>query len=223
MIFIRFMFNITGVAMALAAGFLADIFEAVLFKFHPDLLESYGRLPGMVAYGVFMIVLDISYRLTLGKRSKGFEGLENTNGLLLFRHCGGHFSYMPVWIVGVLTIVGTLHKTFGSNPDVSARQSNPYAQASVSQKSSYPAAFAYSPEPSYRSLKLGMISVGSNRIATVNGQPFAQGESHLLTIDSTKRVVRCTEIREQSVVLSISGDSQARELKIGEPLVLNRR
>jgi hypothetical protein len=107
---------------------------------------------------------------------------------------------------------------------VSARQSNPYAKASGSQKSSYPAGFAYSPEPSYQSLKLGMISgMGSNRIATINGQPFAQGESHALTIDSTKRVVRCTEIRDQSVVLTISGDSQPHELKIGEPLALNQR
>jgi hypothetical protein len=105
--------------------------------------------------------------------------------------------------------------------NVAARQSNPYAKASGSQKSSYP---AYSPEASYQSLKLGMISgVGSNRIATINGQPFAEGESHALTIDSTKRVVRCTEIRQQSVVLTISGDSQLRELKIGEPLLLNGR
>jgi hypothetical protein len=75
-----------------------------------------------------------------------------------------------------------------------------------------------------QSLKLGMISgVGSNRIATINGQPFAEGESHALTIDSTKRVVRCAEIRDQSVVLSISGDSQPREFKIGEPLLLNGR
>jgi hypothetical protein len=223
MIFIRFMFNITGVAMALASAFLAIMFEAALFKFQPDLLESYGKLPGMVAYGVFMIVFDISYRLTLGKRSKGFEGLENTNGLFLHRHCGGHFAYTPVWITGVLTIVGTLYDTFGSNPDVSARQSNPYAQASVSQKSAYPAALAYSPEPTYRSLKLSMISgIGSNRIATINGQPFAEGESHMLTIESTKRTVQCTAIRDQSVILSISGDSQPRELKIGEPLLLKR-
>jgi hypothetical protein len=105
--------------------------------------------------------------------------------------------------------------------NLAARQSSPYAKASGSQKSSCP---AYSSEESYQSLKLGMISgVGSNRIATINGQPFAEGESHTLTIASTKRVVHCTAIREQSVVLSISGDSQPRELKIGEPLPLNQR
>jgi hypothetical protein len=88
--------------------------------------------------------------------------------------------------------------------DVSARQSNPHAKASIAQKSSKPAAF-FAPQPSNRSLNLGMISgVGSNRIATINGQPFAQGESHALTIASTKRVVQCTEIRDQSVVLTIS-------------------
>jgi len=91
--------------------------------------------------------------------------------------------------------------------NVAARQSNPYANASGSQ-----------------SLKLGMISgIGSNRIATINGQPFAEGESHMLTIDSTKRVVRCTALRDQSVVLTISGESQPRELKIGEPPPLNQR
>ena len=210
--------------MWLVAAFFAVIFEGLLFKFRPDLLESYGRLPTMLAYGVVSLVLDLSYRLTLGKRSKGFEGLEHTNGLFLHRHCGGHFYYMPVWLGGALDIVITLHMAFVGDPNISARQSNPYAQTAGSQKSSYSAAFAYSPEPSYRSLKLGMISgIGTNRIATINGQPFAQGESHTLTIDSTKRVVQCTEIRDQSVVLSISGESHPYELKIGEPLLLNWR
>ena len=215
MIFITF--NATGLAICLVAGFFAVMFEAVLFKFKPDVFESYGTLPGMVAGGVFMIVLDIGYRLTLGKRSKVFEGLENSHGPLMHPRCGGQFGFFPVWFNGGIIVVGTLFKIFGGEPDISDRRSNPYAQASVSQNASYP-------EPSYRSLKLGMISgVGSNRIATINGQPFAEGESHALTIDSTKRVVRCTEIREQSVVLAIAGDSQPHELKIGEPLLLNGR
>jgi hypothetical protein len=110
---------------------------------------------------------------------------------------------LTVVIIAVLLAVIRVAPQLARQRHVSARQSNPY-----------------SPESSDQSLKLGMISgVGSNRIATINGQPFAQGESHALTIDSTKRVVRCTEIRDQSVVLSISGDSQPRELKIGEPLV----
>jgi len=97
--------------------------------------------------------------------------------------------------------------------EVAARQSNPYAKASGSQNS----------DASKQTLKLGMISgVGSNRIATINGQPFAEGESHALTIDSNKRVVQCTAIRDQSVLLILSGESRPRELKIGEPLALSR-
>ena len=135
---------------------------------------------------------------------------------------GGQIFFIPVWTLGGLLILINFFEALTSTPNVSARQSNPYAKASASQKSSH--AFAYAPEPSYRSLKLGMISgIGTNRIATINGQPFAQGESHTLTIDSTKRVVQCTEIRDQSVLLTVSGDSQPRELKIGEPLLLNRR
>jgi hypothetical protein len=116
-----------------------------------------------------------------------------------------HALTVVMFIVVFAAIRAVPHLAKARN--VAARQSNPYANASGSQ-----------------SLKLGMISgIGSNRIATINGQPFAEGESHSLTIDSTKRVVRCTAIRDQSVVLSISGDSQARELKIGEPLLLNQR
>jgi hypothetical protein len=69
-----------------------------------------------------------------------------------------------------------------------------------------------------------MISgVGAHRIATINGEPFAAGESHTVTIGSSKLEVRCTEIRERSVVVTVAGDSQPRELKIGEPLMLNGR
>jgi hypothetical protein len=159
-----------------------------------------------------MILLDFWYRATRGE------------GSFLHPRRGGQFFFIPVWVIGGGLVIFNFFLALFSELSVSARHPNPHANASISQKSSSPAAFAYSPEPSYRSLKLGMISgVGSNRIATINGQPFAQGESHMLTIDSTKRAVQCTDIREQSVLLTISGDSQPRELKIGEPLVLNGR
>lgn len=132
-----------------------------------------------------------------------------------FRHA------LTVVMITVLFVAIRVGPTLAREGHVSARQSNPYAKASGSQNSSYQ---AYSSESGYQSLKLGMISgMGSNRIATINGQPFAQGESHALTIDSTKRVVHCTAIRDQSVLLTISGDSQPHELKIGEPLPLNQR
>jgi len=196
-------FNLVGLGIYLAAALLAGLVGALVVKLNPGWVdswfESYGMLPFMVVFGVFTIVLDLLYRMTLGKRSQVFEGLENTNGSLLHPRAGGHFFYIPVWILGGAFIAWSFFVAFGSKPNVSARQSNPYAHAPVSQKSSYASTYSYSPEQSSRSLKLAMISgVGSNRIATINGQPFAQGESHALTIDSTKRVVQCSEIRDQS-------------------------
>jgi hypothetical protein len=199
--------NLLGLGMFTLAGLIAGLFAQWLGKF--DSTKSPFFLVGT---GVLMIVLDLWYRMTRGE------------GSLLHPRRGGQFFFMPVWILGGFVIMFNFFDALVSQPTVSARQSNPYAKASGSQKSSYPAALAFSPEPFYRSLKLGMISgVGSNRIATINGQPFAEGESHPLTIDSTKRVIQCTAIREQSVVLTISGDPQPRELKIGEPLPLSGR
>jgi len=189
------------------AGLIAGLFAQLLGKF-----DSIKSPLFVVAAGVLMIVMDLWYRMTRGE------------GSLLHPRRGGQFFYMPVWILGGFVSMFGLCDGLVSQPAVSARQSSPYAATSGSQKSSYPAAFADSPEPAARSLKLGMISgVGSHRIATINGQPFAEGESHALTIDATKRVVQCTEIHEQSVVVKISGESQPRELKIGEPLALKRQ
>jgi hypothetical protein len=70
---------------------------------------------------------------------------------------------------------------------------------------------------------LGMISgVSPHKIATINGQPFAGGESHKLSVGPDKLTVQCTEIRDESVVVKFSGDSHPHELKIGQPLSLGR-
>jgi hypothetical protein len=197
--------NLLGLGMFSLAGLIAGLLAALLGKF-----TSVKSPAFLLATGVFMIVLDLWYRMTRGE------------GSLLNPRRGGQFFYMPIWVLGGFVIVFGFSGVLDSKP-VSARQSDPYAAASGSQKSSYPA-LAYSPEPSARSLKVGMISgVGSRRIATINGQPFAEGESHALTIDSTKLVVQCTQIREQSVVVKISGESQPRELQIGVPLALKRQ
>src|SRR5204862_6416232 len=110
----------------------------------------------------------------------------------------------------------------------SARQSNPYARASVSLNSSYRAgsgSYAGSSDRPTWFLKLGMISgVEPHRIATINGQPFGVGDSHMLTIGASKVAVQCTEIREQSVVVTFSGDPQPHETKSGKyPVRLRKR
>jgi hypothetical protein len=120
----------------------------------------------------------------------------------------------------------TLVGAFASKPAVSARESSRYGQASVFQNSSSPDDFTFgsyssSSETPVKSLKLGMISgVDPHRIATINGQPFAAGESQKLTLGKTQETVQCTEIREQSAVVTVSGGSQPVELKIGERMVL---
>jgi hypothetical protein len=212
-------FNLIGLGIFLASAALAGAVVAVGCKFNEEWFLSNGKLVSVVAVGFFMIVLDILYRMTRGKRSPVFEGLENTKGSMFHPRAGGQFFYIPVWICGGLWIAGSLYEAFGSKTDVSARQSNPYARASVSQNSSYSGSF----DPIW-SLKLGMISgVEPHRIATINGQPFAAGESHKLTLGTTPVTVQCTEIGEQSVMLTVSGGSQPLELKIGERLVRLRK
>jgi hypothetical protein len=214
-------YNVIGVGIALAAALIAGLFAALLCKF--DWFVSYGKPACFVAAGVFATVLDLWYRMTRGE------------GSLLQPRRGGHFFFIPVWILGGAWIIGGLCGMLEAKPKVSARESSPYAQAPVYQPSTHPAAALPSPAvlssndapsqmPPPRSLKLGLLSgVGTHRIATINGEPFAQGESHTVTTGSTKVTVRCTAIRERSVVVAVSGESEPRELKIGEPLVLNPR
>jgi hypothetical protein len=200
-------YNLLATAMLVVSLVIGALIAAGLHR-----MNSYDSPVFLVTTGFFMIVLDFWYRTTRGE------------GSFFHPRRGGQFFFIPVWVIGAGLAVFNFFLMFVNEIGVSARQSNPNAKTSISQKSSNPAAFAYTPERAYRSLNLGMISgVGSNRIATINGQPFAEGESHMLSIASTKRVVQCTEIRTQSVVLTLSGESQPLELKIGEPLQLNRR
>jgi hypothetical protein len=212
---ISIMFNIVGAGIFIAAFVIAGLLGGLIWKFDKDWFLSCGTVGCFMAGGVFMMLFDFWYRM------------EHGEGLLLQPRRGGYFFFMPVWALGGVCIVASLCATPRRKSDVSARQSNAPTQTSVSQKCSNPAALAYSPErsqmPSIHSLKLGMISgVGSSRIATINGQPFAEGESQVLTVGSTKRMVHCTQIRGQSVVVTLDGDSQPRELKIGQRLVYRR-
>jgi hypothetical protein len=181
-----------------------------MWMFDKECFQSCAAVGCFMASGVFMLLFDFWYRMTHGECS------------LLQPRRGGHLFLIPVWILGAVCIVISLCE-MPSRVSVSKL----YAQASLSRKHSYPSALAYSPKrsqtPSSPSLMLGMISgVGSNRIATVNGQPFAQGESHTVSVGSTKRMVQCMQIRERSVVVTLDGDSKPRELKLGEPLVCRR-
>ena len=196
-----FIYNRIGLGMALAAALMAGLLAALLCKF--DWFLSYGKPVCFVAAGVFASLLDLWYRMTRGE------------GSLLHPRRGGQLFFIPIWILGGAWILAGLCETLDGKPEVSARESHPAALPSYSYSSQ---------TPSSRSLKLAMLSgVGEHRIATINGEPFAEGESHTLTVGSTKVTVQCTEIHERSVVVTISGDSEPHELILGQPLVLNRR
>jgi hypothetical protein len=93
-------FNLIGLGILMAAASIAVLFGALLLKLDPDAFLSWGKPACMVAYGIFMIVLDIWYRMTRGKRSQVFEGLENSHGPLMHPRCGGQFGFFPVWFWG---------------------------------------------------------------------------------------------------------------------------
>lgn len=198
-------YNLLATGMLFVAVMIGGLIAHLMGRFQSPKSPVF-----LLGTGIVLIIVDLWYRATRGE------------GSYFHPRRGGQYFFIPVWIIGMGLVVFNFFLAILDEADVSARQTNPHGNTSVAQKSSKPAAF-FAPQPSYQSLKLGMISgVGSNRIATINGQPFAQGESHALTFASTKRVVQCTEIRDQSVVLKVSGDSQPCELKFGEPQVQNR-
>jgi hypothetical protein len=54
----------------------------------------------------------------------------------------------------------------------------------------------------------------NRRLALINNQTFAPGESGLVRLGDGPVKVRCLEIRETSVVIQGDGQQQSRELKL---------
>jgi len=74
------------------------------------------------------------------------------------------------------------------------------------------------PEPGWvQKVKLGGINgTPDHPFAIINGKTFEKGDQTTVTIDGKKVTVRCLEIRESSVVVSIEGIEGTRELKMSE-------
>jgi TPR repeat protein len=72
------------------------------------------------------------------------------------------------------------------------------------------------PEPAWvQKIKLGGISgTPDHRLVLINNQTFAKGDQSALKIGEKRVMVRCLEIREASVVVSIEGLDGTRELKM---------
>ncbi|MFN7139592.1 MAG: tetratricopeptide repeat protein [Limisphaerales bacterium] len=79
-------------------------------------------------------------------------------------------------------------------------------------------AAAFQPSPSFSvgpELKLQAITgSGDRRLAMINGQSFAQGESGSIKSDGDVLQIRCIEIKTDSVLIQVHGESQTRTLSL---------
>ena len=77
------------------------------------------------------------------------------------------------------------------------------------------------PQPSPAGLRLTMISgAGQRRLATINGELFAPGETHNIKVAQKNLTVTCLELGEQSVLVGVTGKSHPIELRFGERVAL---
>jgi thioredoxin-related protein len=76
---------------------------------------------------------------------------------------------------------------------------------------------ATAPPPRYTDLVLKNISGNPNRrFALINNQTFAAGEAARVKLADGEVQVRCLEIRPQSVVVTVAGQTGQRELKLAD-------
>jgi hypothetical protein len=162
-----------------------------------------------VVEGLIAMVLDVLYR-----RKRG--------GSLFHPRWGGHVFFIPVWIIGLGCLGMGGFCFMSSNYQLPARlQSLQSIQPNsppppAESRGGYQAVSA-PPGQSYSGLKLNMISgSGPRGLASINGESFGAGETHTLTVAQKKISVTCLEIRDHSVLAKVEGESQPRELRIGE-------
>jgi hypothetical protein len=71
--------------------------------------------------------------------------------------------------------------------------------------------------PKYTDLSLKSISgSGTKRLALINNQTLAAGESGKVRLGAGEVKVRCEEIREKSVIVTVDGKKERRELRLAE-------
>ena len=61
---------------------------------------------------------------------------------------------------------------------------------------------------------------GERSLASINGETFAVGETHNLTVAKRKVTVTCMEIRDQSVVAKVAGEPNPLVLRLGDSVPL---
>lgn len=64
----------------------------------------------------------------------------------------------------------------------------------------------------------GISGPANRRFALINNQPLAAGEEGYVRVPGGQVKVRCWEIREDSVVVSVEGDAEKKELRLRQGL-----
>lgn len=64
----------------------------------------------------------------------------------------------------------------------------------------------------------GISGPTNRRFALINNQPLAAGETAFVRIAGGQVKVHCWEIREDSVLISVEGDAEKKELRLREGL-----
>lgn len=64
----------------------------------------------------------------------------------------------------------------------------------------------------------GISGPASRRFALINNQPLAAGEEGYVRVPGGQIKVHCWEIRDDSVVVSVEGETEKRELRLREGL-----
>jgi protein disulfide-isomerase len=74
---------------------------------------------------------------------------------------------------------------------------------------------AEAPRPVFSDWTLkAIVGTGSRRIALINDQTFAAGEKGFMRMETGKVGIVCKEIRDDSVLILVAGESNPRELKL---------
>jgi hypothetical protein len=172
------------------------------------------EVPTMLVGGLLALVLDLVYRMDKGE------------GSLLHPRRGGHVFFIPAWVLGLgLLMTGALHLALPGGGLELSREYRQRLQPAGDRPRSEPRGgyltVSHQPQQSRAVLKLTVMSgTGAHRLATINGETFAPGETHNVKVSQGKVTVTCVEIHELSVMAQIDGQPEPVELKFGEPVVL---
>lgn len=60
----------------------------------------------------------------------------------------------------------------------------------------------------------GISGPANNRLALINNQPITEGETALVRVPGGQVKVRCWEIKTDSAVVSVEGESEKKELRL---------